>query len=83
MNGVAPAQHVVRICCGSHASPSPAVGSERTLPVSGGISDPVRGIPHVTIGDGGNREQFAYPWVPEQPEWSALREYAYGYGTLA
>ena len=56
---------------------------ERTFPVSGGASDPAHGIPHVTIGDGGNREQFAYPWVPAQPEWSALREYAYGWGTLA
>ena len=34
------------------------------------------------IGDGGNREHFAYPWEPVQPEWSALREFAYGYGFL-
>lgn len=56
---------------------------ERTRRVSAGCSDPARGIPHITIGDGGNREHFAYPWTAQQPEWSALREYAYGYGTLA
>ena len=28
------------------------------------------------------RVQFATPWVPTQPEWSALREYAYGHGQL-
>lgn len=31
---------------------------------------------------GGNREHFAIPWLPQQPKWSALREYAYGWGTL-
>ena len=36
-----------------------------------------------SIGDGGNREEFATPWLPDQPPWSALREYAYGWGTLA
>jgi hypothetical protein len=35
------------------------------------------GINYITIGDGGNREQFAYPWVAEQPDWSAIREFAY------
>ena len=45
-------------------------------------SPPSEGIPHITIGDGGNREHFAVPWIEEQPKWSALREYAYGWGTL-
>ena len=40
------------------------------------------GIHYITIGDGGNREEFATPWVTEQPEWSAIREYAYGHGQL-
>ena len=57
---------------------------ERTHPVANGglAADAAKGIPHITIGDGGNREHFAYPWVPAQPKWSALREYAYGWGTL-
>ena len=57
---------------------------ERTHPVAGGGLAPTGapGIPHITIGDGGNREHFALPWVAEQPSWSALREYAYGYGIL-
>ena len=55
---------------------------ERTFPVAGGNRSQ-DGIPHITIGDGGNREQFAYPWLPTQPAWSALREYAYGHGQLA
>ena len=35
-----------------------------------------------TRQDGGNREHFAFPWLKEQPKWSALREYAYGWGLL-
>ena len=27
-------------------------------------------------------KQFATPWTPTQPAWSALREYAYGHGQL-
>jgi len=55
---------------------------ERTHPVAAGAIDEDKGITHVTIGDGGNREHFALPWLPAQPQWSALREYAYGWGTL-
>ena len=57
---------------------------ERTHPVAHGAlaAPPSAGIPHITIGDGGNREHFAVPWLKEQPSWSALREYAYGWGTL-
>ena len=55
---------------------------ERTFPVADLHVDSARGIPHITIGDGGNREHFATPWEPTQPAWSALREYAYGYGLL-
>ena len=47
-----------------------------------GTLDEKHGIAHITIGDGGNREHFARPWLPKQPDWSALREYAYGWGTL-
>ena len=56
---------------------------ERTHAVADGKIDEKNGIVHVTIGDGGNREEFATPWLPDQPPWSALREYAYGWGTLA
>lgn len=55
---------------------------ERTHPVAKGVVDCNNGINYITIGDGGNREQFATPWTPVQPAWSALREYAYGYGQL-
>merc|ERR1711879_981013 len=55
---------------------------ERTYPIVHGVKNCTNGIPHITIGDGGNREMFAYPWAPTQPEWSALREYAYGHGTF-
>lgn len=40
------------------------------------------GITYITIGDGGNREGYAEPWVTPQPAWSALREFAYGFGEL-
>jgi len=57
---------------------------ERTFPVADGNRvAPHQGIAHVTIGDGGNRENFAYRWMDEQPEWSAIREFAYGYGDLS
>lgn len=56
---------------------------ERTYPVARGeVAKKGSGIPFITIGDGGNREHFAIPWLPAQPSWSALREYAYGWGTL-
>ena len=40
------------------------------------------GTTHITIGDGGNRELYATPWLPTQPSWSAFREFAYGFGLL-
>jgi len=40
------------------------------------------GITYITIGDGGNREEFAIPWADPQPDWSAIREFAYGFGEL-
>ena len=54
---------------------------ERTHRVANGKVDDT-GIAHITVGDGGNREHFATPWLSVQPAWSALREYAYGWGTL-
>jgi hypothetical protein len=56
---------------------------ERVAPVADGRPSPDKGIPHITVGDGGNREEFAVPWLPEQPAWSLLREYAYGFGQLS
>ena len=50
---------------------------ERTHPVP-----TAAGITHITIGDGGNREQFATPWNDPQPAWSALRQDAYGFSLL-
>ena len=55
---------------------------ERTKPVYQLEVNEQQGIPYITIGDGGNREGFATPWNDPQPEWSALRQDAYGYGTL-
>jgi hypothetical protein len=55
---------------------------ERTNPVAFEKVDCKAGIHYITIGDGGNREEFATPWVTEQPDWSAIREYAYGHGQL-
>lgn len=49
------------------------------------------GTVHITIGDGGNREGFAYDWATpatpspplyDQPEWSAYREFSFGHGRL-
>jgi len=56
---------------------------ERTYPVYQEKVNCASGITYITIGDGGNREMFATPWVPTQPVWSALREYAYGHGRFS
>lgn len=71
-------QHGVDIVFNGHVH-----AYERTKPVFKNKTDCERGIPHITIGDGGNREMFAVPWVEPQPEWSALREYAYGHGKFS
>ncbi|CAK0897222.1 unnamed protein product [Prorocentrum cordatum] len=64
---------------------------ERMHPVYKNHTDPCEGTVYIVVGDGGNREGYANPWVtPEtpkpplydQPEWSAFREFAFGYGQL-
>jgi hypothetical protein len=64
---------------------------ERTLPIYKNQTNHCNGTVYIVVGDGGNREGFATPWVtPEtpfpplydQPEWSAFREFAFGYGQL-
>jgi len=56
---------------------------ERTSPIYRNKTDCSNGIPYITVGDGGNREMFATPWLDPQPEWSVLREYAYGHGRFS
>jgi 3',5'-cyclic AMP phosphodiesterase CpdA len=64
---------------------------ERTSPIYKNETVSCGGTVYITVGDGGNREEFATPWVtPEtpapplydQPEWSLRREFAYGHGTF-
>lgn len=57
---------------------------ERSVPVYHDKPTPASegGVTYITIGDGGNREEFAVPWVDPQPDWSAVREFAYGFGEL-
>lgn len=38
---------------------------------------------YITIGDGGNHEGLAEPWVEPQPNWSMFRLASYGHGELA
>lgn len=70
-------QHEVDVVFNGHVH-----AYERTHPVAMEKVDCENGINYVTIGDGGNREQFAYPWTDVQPDWSAIREFAYGYGKM-
>ena len=37
---------------------------------------------YITIGDGGNAEGLATPWVTPQPAWSLFRMASYGHGEL-
>jgi predicted phosphohydrolase len=37
---------------------------------------------YITIGDGGNSEGLALPWVDPQPAWSLYRQASYGFGEL-
>jgi 3',5'-cyclic AMP phosphodiesterase CpdA len=55
---------------------------ERTAPVFNDAIATEYGTTHITIGDGGNREMYATPWVTTQPDWSEFREFAYGFGQL-
>lgn len=53
---------------------------ERTHPVTNWtVTD--CGPVHITIGDGGNREEVANEWY-QKPQWSAERESSFGFGTL-
>merc|ERR1712107_840444 len=54
---------------------------ERTEPVHQGnaVCD---GPVHITIGDGGNSHGPGSPLIPEVSEWSAFREFSFGYGSL-
>ncbi len=62
-----------------YLSPCIFVRYERSNPVYHDVVTP-GAITYITIGDGGNREGYAYPWVDPQPDWSAVREFAYGFG---
>ena len=66
-------------------------GYERTSAVYQNRTVACGGTVYITIGDGGNREGYAKPWVtPEnpapplygQPEWSLLRRFAFGHSRL-
>ncbi|KAL2621547.1 hypothetical protein R1flu_001752 [Riccia fluitans] len=54
---------------------------ERSARVYKGLPDP-RGIMHINIGDGGNREGLASKYNKPQPLWSLFREASFGYGRL-
>lgn len=54
---------------------------ERTIGVYRNQSN-VCGPVYLTIGDGGNREGAATPWVTPQPSWSVFREASFGVGKL-
>jgi hypothetical protein len=41
-----------------------------------------QGTVYITVGDGGNREGHAWPWVHPQPAWSAFRDSSFGHGLL-
>jgi len=54
---------------------------ERTFPVNQMKRDDC-GPTYIVIGDGGNREGIAGPFLEPQPHWSAFREGSYGHGTV-
>jgi hypothetical protein len=54
---------------------------ERTLPVYQNVTNAC-GPVYMTMGDGGNREGVAKPWIDPQPTWSAFREASFGVGRL-
>ncbi|KAL3680629.1 hypothetical protein R1sor_023585 [Riccia sorocarpa] len=54
---------------------------ERSARVYKGVPNP-RGIMHINIGDGGNREGLASKYNKVQPAWSMFREASFGYGRL-
>lgn len=54
---------------------------ERSHPVYKGEVDQC-GVTHIVVGDGGNYEGPALPWLEPQPTWSAFREGSFGSGML-
>jgi hypothetical protein len=54
---------------------------ERTVPVLDGHPNAC-GPVHLTLGDGGNREGAALPWLEPAPSWSAFRAGSFGVGAL-
>ena len=55
---------------------------ERSYPAYQHSIDAEGGTVYITVGDGGNREGHAFPWIYPQPEWSAYREASFGHGLL-
>merc|ERR1712136_643377 len=56
-------------------------GYERTLGVYKGNVE-CDGPVYITIGDGGNHEGPACPWLTDVPAWSAFREFSFGHGVF-
>jgi len=54
---------------------------ERTMPVYQNKSQ-CDGPIHITIGDGGNKEGPACPWVAGDFGWTEIREFSFGFGVL-
>jgi len=56
-------------------------GYERTFGVHKG-NVACDGPVYITIGDGGNHEGPACPWLTDVPAWSAFREFSFGHGVF-
>jgi len=54
---------------------------ERSCKLKNYTCDP-KGPLYITVGDGGNREGLALPWVEPQPVWSVYRQASYGFGEI-
>lgn len=54
---------------------------ERSAPVYDGQIDDCGPI-HLTLGDGGNREDVSTTWARPQPPWSLFRESSFGVGKI-
>eukprot|EP01100_Stratorugosa_tubuloviscum_P008521 TRINITY_DN355_c0_g4_i2.p1 TRINITY_DN355_c0_g4~~TRINITY_DN355_c0_g4_i2.p1 ORF type:complete len:429 (-),score=175.61 TRINITY_DN355_c0_g4_i2:512-1747(-) len=69
-------QYKVDLCYNGHVH-----AYERTAPIYN-FKITADAPTYFTVGDGGNREGYARPWIYPKPEWSEFRIDQYGYGTL-
>ena len=71
-------QHGVNLVFSGHVH-----AYERSYPVALNVTSPSKGITHIVVGDGGNREGHAFNYEINPPSYSAFRNgTSFGHGRV-